>query len=90
MRTAFFLDVALHYTDFVFELLDVCAISAYLCVMSVICWMWWDVYLQFGAFPQRRWLNSVTHITANILVFIWNIGSLCVFYGFGLQKAANH
>jgi len=52
--------------------------------------MWWDVYLQFGAFPQRRWLNSVTHITANILVFIWNIGSLCVFYGFGLQKAANH
>lgn len=73
-----------------FELLDVCAISVYLCVMSVICWMWWDVYLQFGTSPERRWLNSAGHLTANILVFTWNVSSLCAFYGFGLHQAANH
>lgn len=84
------MDVALSYSDFVFELLDVCAISVYLCVMSVICWMWWDVYLQFGTAPRRRGLNSVLHITVILLILIWNIGSLCIFYFLEMHEVANH
>ena len=89
-RTVYFLNVVFEYTEFIFELLDVTAISVYLCVMIVICWMWWDVYLQFGLSPHIRWVNTFAHIVLGVLLFTWNIVSLCVFHATGNARLANH
>ena len=91
VRSVFFLDVAFRYPLIAYEFLDVAAISAYLCVMSVICWLWRDIFLQFSAPLQLRCrkANTALFIGVDAAVLVWNFGSLGVFRAVDNEQLAS-
>jgi hypothetical protein len=92
MRTLFFLAVVLDYPLEVFELVDVASLSLYVAALSVLCWLWWDVFLQFSG-PQgirRRPFNTAFFIGANSVAVVWNFASLVVLFLLGFRGLLNH
>lgn len=92
MRTLFFLTVALDYPLEVFELVDVVSLSLYVAALSVLCWLWWDVFLQFSG-PQgerRRPFNTAFFLGANSTAVLWNFACIVVLFLLGFRGLLNH
>ena len=92
MRTLFFLTVALDYSLEVFELVDVASLSLYVAALSVLCWLWWDVFLQFSG-PQgerRRPYNTVFFLIANSAAALWNFVCIVMLFLLGFRGLPNY
>ena len=91
-RTLFFLVVAVDYPLEVFVLLDVASLSLYVAALSVLCWLWWDVFLQFSS-PQEvrsRANNTAFFLGVNSAAVLWNFGSLALLDLLDYRGLLNH
>lgn len=92
VRTLYFLVVAVNYPLEVFEMLDVTSVSLFVGAMSVLCWLWWDIFLQFSGVQGRHRQNKSTrfYLSVNGAMVLWNYACIVILFWVGFPGVVIH